>query len=107
MAIRYIILFLLSCFSLGEVFAQSSLAKRDSLPRRRRVVTQSPKDEVSAEPAKRTRSKIVNDSVKNIYGPKTTLSTTDFTFKVGNTTQMSFVLFSQVRTLRSVEPDAA
>ncbi len=77
MAIRYIILFLLSCFSLGEVFAQSSLAKRDSLPRRRRVVTQSPKDEVSAEPAKRTRSKIVNDSVKNIYGPKTTLSTTE------------------------------
>ncbi len=36
------------------------------------------KGDASADaPAKRTRSKIVNDSAKNVYGPKTTLSTSE------------------------------
>src|SRR6185295_15893085 len=33
--------------------------------------------DLSKGPEKRTRSSIVNDSVKIIYGPKTTLSTTE------------------------------
>ncbi len=63
--------------SLPPVKGDSHFAvKRDSLPTRRRVVQQPTKKE-STGSAKRTRSKIVNDSAKTVYGPKTTLSTTE------------------------------
>jgi hypothetical protein len=71
------IIFLLLIFSVSHnVFSQNKPVKRDSLPSRRRIV-QSSADDVSAGPAKRTHSKIVNDSAKAIYGPKTTLSSTE------------------------------
>ena len=44
-----------------------------------RRVVQLPKNEPTGS-AKRTRSKIVNDSAKLVYGPKTTLSTTEEDF---------------------------
>ncbi|GHN03231.1 hypothetical protein WSM22_47200 [Cytophagales bacterium WSM2-2] len=44
------------------------------IPGRRKVVQTTKNDD---GPVKRTRSKIVNDSVKNVYGPKTTLSITE------------------------------
>jgi len=58
-----------------DAAAQKTLLKKDSVPNRRRVV-QTTKSEPTG-PAKRTRSKIVNDSAKLIYGPKTTLSITE------------------------------
>ncbi|MBS1949954.1 MAG: hypothetical protein OJF59_002404 [Cytophagales bacterium] len=57
-----------------NLFAQ----KKDSAVVHRRVV-QLPKNEPTGS-AKRTRSKIVNDSAKLVYGPKTTLSTTEEDF---------------------------
>src|SRR5690349_13540188 len=53
---------------------------QDNLPvkgGRRKVVTQTTKTDSETGTAKRTRSSIVNDSAKNVYGPKTTLSTTE------------------------------
>lgn len=49
-------------------------AQKDSTVQRRRVVQ--PKTE-PVNVGKRTRSKIVNDSAKVVYGPKTSLSTTE------------------------------
>lgn len=49
-----------------------SALSQNGLQSRRKVIQSSKTDK--NEPAKRTRSKIVNDSTKNIYGPKTTLS---------------------------------
>lgn len=76
MFIRVLIILVISGWGVGDVFSQNKPAKRDSIPARRKVI-QSSTDEVSAGPAKRTRSKIVNDSAKTVYGPKTTLSTTE------------------------------
>ena len=76
MPIRIIILYFIFGISLNDAFSQNKKTKQDSVPGRRRVV-QSSKDDVSAGPVKRTRSKIVNDSAKTVYGPKTTLSTTE------------------------------
>ncbi len=76
MLIRIIILLFIFGISLTDVFSQRGIAKRDSVPARRRVA-QSTATDASAGQAKRTRSKIVNDSAKTIYGPKTTLSTTE------------------------------
>lgn len=75
MPIRSLILILLICTGASEVVSQN---KRDSVrvPSRRRV-EQSMKNEPAASSAKRTRSKIVNDSASSKYGPKTTLSTTE------------------------------
>jgi len=73
--IRIVILLFIFGISLNDVYSQKKTVKRDSVPTRRKVVQQST-DDVSA-PAKRTRSKIVNDSAKAIYGPKTTLSSTE------------------------------
>ncbi len=77
MPTRFFILILFICAGAGEIFSQDVPAKRDSsrMPSRRRVV-QSTKSEPTG-PAKRTRSKIVNDSAKTVYGPKTTLSSTE------------------------------
>jgi hypothetical protein len=60
----------------GVVFSQDPI-KHDSLrvPARRRV-EQSTKSEPTGS-TKRTRSRIVNDSAKIVYGPKTTLSTVE------------------------------
>ncbi|HYV52988.1 MAG TPA: putative porin, partial [Chitinophagaceae bacterium] len=75
MLIRIVILLFIFGISM-DVYSQKKNTKRDSIPARRKVVQQSA-DDVSAGPAKRVRSKIVNDSAKAIYGPKTTLSTTE------------------------------
>ncbi|MBI1770441.1 MAG: hypothetical protein HYR67_18895 [Bacteroidetes bacterium] len=55
----------------------NAIAQEGGLPPGRRKVVQSTKNDSEKGVAKRTRSKIVNDSVKIIYGPKTTLSTTE------------------------------
>jgi hypothetical protein len=49
--------------------------KKDSVPLRRRVAQTSKNTKEPLQ--RRTRSKIVNDSAKTVYGPKTTLSTTE------------------------------
>ncbi|MBS1488438.1 MAG: hypothetical protein JST43_12695 [Bacteroidetes bacterium] len=64
------ILFLLTVFLILSVDVQ---AQKDSTVHRRFV---QPKNE-PVNAGKRTRSKIVNDSAKIVYGPKTTLSTTE------------------------------
>lgn len=61
------IIFALLIFGVHEVFSQA--------PGRRRLVEQKENDDPNV--GKRTRSKIVNDSAKSIYGPKTTLSITE------------------------------
>ncbi|HEV8514375.1 MAG TPA: putative porin, partial [Cyclobacteriaceae bacterium] len=76
MFFRIIILLFIFGISVGEVHSQGKSIKHDSIPTRRKVVKQSVND-ASAGPAKRVRSKIVNDSAKAVYGPKTTLSTTE------------------------------
>jgi len=73
--IRIVILLVLCGIGLNDAFSQNQPVKKDSVKARRRVVQTNVKD-VSDAPAKRTRSKIVNDSAKAVYGPKTTLSTT-------------------------------
>ena len=75
MLIRIIVLLLIFGISLDDAYSQKKTVSRDSVPARRKVIQQSA-DEVSGS-KKRTRSKIVNDSAKAIYGPKTTLSTTE------------------------------
>lgn len=66
--------FLLFIFC-GYFFSVGCLAQGN--PAARRKVVQTTKSDLTKGAEKRTRSKIVNDSVKNIYGPKTTLSTTE------------------------------
>ncbi len=66
--IRFSILIVI-CLFCQEAFSQD-------LPNRRKVVQQPAKDDVPKS-TKRTRSKIVNDSARAIYGPKTTLSITE------------------------------
>ncbi len=55
----------------------SAVAQEGGLPTNRRKVIQSTKNDFEKGVTKRTRSKIVNDSVKTVYGPKTTLSSTE------------------------------
>lgn len=75
MPIRFLLFLILLCGSLGELSAQGLPARKDSTITRRRV-QQTSKN--TKEPvAKRSRSKIVNDSAKAVYGPKTTLSTSE------------------------------
>lgn len=66
MRLFLIIILVITCAG-SEVYSQDL-----SSGRRKKVAQTSASDKEG--PAKRTRSKIVNDSVKNIYGPKTTLS---------------------------------
>ncbi len=76
MPIRFFIFFVVFAW-VGDVFSQDNPAKDDSTHRpSRRRVEQSMKSEPTGA-AKRTRSKIVNDSAKTIYGPQTVLSTTE------------------------------
>jgi len=74
--IRIVILLFIFGIGLSEAYSQNKAMKRDSVPARRKVVQSSSAD-VAPGPAKRTRSKIVNDSAKIVYGPKTTLSATE------------------------------
>ena len=68
MRIVFIILIVCQCFA--------AVAQKSGAPGRRKVV-QTTKSDLAKGESKRTRSTIVNDSVKNVYGPKTTLSTTE------------------------------
>ena len=67
--LHYIVLILV-CISWSEIHAQGMAGKR-------KVVTQTTKSDSESATKKRKHSSIINDSTKNIYGPKTTLSTTE------------------------------
>jgi hypothetical protein len=70
---------------------------QDTVTPSRRKVVQTTKSDLEKGGTKRTRSNIVNDSVKNIYGPKTTLSTTEaeiFENKKNSYTQLDTSIFN-------------
>jgi hypothetical protein len=50
--------------------------KKDSVQQKRKVLKAAPKAS-SDQPKKRLYSKIINDSTKNVYGPKTSLWSTE------------------------------
>lgn len=66
------LVFILVVGWVANVFAQET-----NVPAGRRKVVQTTKNDSEKTATKRTRSKIVNDSAKQVYGPKTTLSTTE------------------------------
>ncbi|MFM8758214.1 MAG: hypothetical protein ACKODS_01530, partial [Methylophilaceae bacterium] len=63
---RTFIIALSCCCAFASVFGQ----KKDSTLLKRRVIKTAPATS-SDEPKKRTTSKIINDSVKQVYGPTT------------------------------------
>lgn len=71
---RFLVAILVSLFFFSSTLAQEAGPAKGG---KRKVVTQTTKTDAEKGTAKRTRSAIVNDSAKNVYGPKTTLSTTE------------------------------
>lgn len=73
MHVRFTVgLILISWCLISPAWAQ----KRDSTLMKRRMV-KTPPPSTSDEPKKRTTSKIINDSVKTVYGPNTSTWTTE------------------------------
>ncbi|MFM8743493.1 MAG: putative porin [Cytophagales bacterium] len=72
MFFRTVIFVVIFCCTIAGTVAQ----KKDSTLQKRRVIKTVPASS-SDEPKKRTTSKIINDSVKQVYGPKTSTWTTE------------------------------
>jgi len=72
---RFLSVTLVLFFFFSQMFAQGDVSPTPK--GKRKVVKQTAKPDVDNAALKRTRSSIVNDSAKVIYGPKTTLSSTE------------------------------
>jgi hypothetical protein len=68
--------FLFLCLMLLLTAPALAQVKKDSVQQKRKVLKAAPKAS-SDQPKKRLYSKIINDSTKNVYGPKTSLWSTE------------------------------